>query len=281
MEGSSWVLLRPHTSDFSCGSERNVPFPVFIPVYITRCSAFKVRRAAFIISLRINLSGHKSWIYYDRGDGRLITNTAGISIFAEQNLNFPNCFPPLLPLFNLIPAGLQRNLGLWPFRFFSVFETLWGLMSSLLLRSPSYLFIWPSLFPLAVTNNRFFQLPLAVLSWHSTITLAQWSRRISRRAAWFARSWAARELVPRQERLTLGAGQMLVPAWQSCDVARVAKKQPQRRLFSTEQSGKRPWNLYCHSGQKHEHSSGHRLGELQSKERLDLWVDLTNKHYFT
>lgn len=60
MEGSSWVLLKPHTSDFSCRSERNVPFHFFIPVYITRCSAFKVRLAAFIISLRINLSGHKS-----------------------------------------------------------------------------------------------------------------------------------------------------------------------------------------------------------------------------
>lgn len=117
MEGISWVSLKPHRSDFSCWSERNVPFHFFIPVYITRCSAFKVRQAAFIISLRINLSGHKSWIYYDRGDGRLITNTAGISIFGEQNLNFPNCFSPLLPLFNLIPAGLQRHLGLWPFRF--------------------------------------------------------------------------------------------------------------------------------------------------------------------
>lgn len=146
MQGISWVSLTPNRSDFSCRSERNVPFHFFIPVYITGCSAFRVGRAAFIISLCINLSGHKSWIYYDRGDGRLITNTAGISIFAEQNLNFPNCFSPLLlPLFNLIPAGLQRNLGLWPFRFLSFFETLWGLMSSLLLRSLSYLLIWLSL----------------------------------------------------------------------------------------------------------------------------------------
>lgn len=88
------MSLKPHRSDFSCRSERNVPFHFFIPVYITRCSALKVRQAAFIISLRINLLGHKSWIYYDRGDGRLIANTAGISIFVEQNLNFPKLFFP-------------------------------------------------------------------------------------------------------------------------------------------------------------------------------------------
>lgn len=170
-------------------------------------------------------------------------------------------------------------------------------MSSLLLGSPSYLLIWFSLFLLAVTNNRFFQLLLSVLSWHSNISLTQWSRWISRWAVWFAGACTADEPAPRQawssskDLLALGGGQMLVPPlayltelW--CDPSHLTNN-PKSCSFSTEHSHKRVCNINIGAV-----PSWVRLvifnttaltmtlqSSLKTK-ALDLWVDLTKNLHF-
>lgn len=61
MEGIGWESLKQHKSDLTCRARKKSSVSVLIPaVYISLCSAFKVRQIAFIISLCINLSGHKS-----------------------------------------------------------------------------------------------------------------------------------------------------------------------------------------------------------------------------